>query len=141
MIEGYKKRWQIETYFFILKSGMGIEKMKYRSLDRYQKTASMLMIVAWRVHQVTWAGRHDAESPCTRYVSDAEWKSTLFYLAEGSRLPEQIPTMGEFVTSVACLGGYINRPQQGPPGCRTVWRGVRKTSTLAKTYRIFTTKP
>lgn len=137
VIEGYQRRWQIETYFFILKSGLRIEQMKYRTLDRYQKAASILMVVAWRVHQTTWAGRNDADSPCTRYVSRPEWKSVYLYVLEGDGLPEQPPTMGAFVKTLACLGGYVNRPQQGEPGCRVVWRGIQKMRTLAKAYRIF----
>lgn len=140
VIDGYRTRWSIETYFFILKSGLNIEKTKYRTLDRHQRTASILMIVAWRVHQMTWAGRNDANSPCTNYTSKAEWKSVYLYVLDGERLPDRPPTMGEFVKTVACLGGYINRSQQGPPGCRTVWRGIQKMRTLSKAYRIFEAK-
>lgn len=59
------------------------------------------------------------------------------YVLEGDGLPEQPPTMGAFVKTLACLGGYVNRPQQGEPGCRVVWRGIQKMRTLAKAYRIF----
>ena len=38
---------------------------------------------------------------------------------------------------VAELGGYINRRQQGPPGVRTIWRGIRRLETLATAYRAF----
>jgi hypothetical protein len=52
-------------------------------------------------------------------------------------LPNQPPTLGEFMITVATLGGYVNRRQQGPPGVQTMWRGMRRLATLADAYRAF----
>lgn len=137
VIESYKLRWQIEIYFFVLKSGMRIEKMKYRNIDRYLNASALLLIAAWRVQQTTQAGRHDSEASCEKYFTADEWQSVWLISHEGDTLPACPPAMGEFLHLVATLGGYINRKQQGPPGCRTVWRGIRRLETLSQAYRVF----
>jgi hypothetical protein len=137
VIDLYKIRWNIEIYFMTLKSGLGLEKLKYRKLDRYLNATMFLLIVAWRVHCLTKSGRDEPEASCEKYFADAEWKSTWLVIHPRQPLPAQPPTMGEFMILVAILGGYVNRKQQGPPGVQTMWRGFRRVDTLAAAYRAF----
>ena len=52
--------------------------------------------------------------------------------------PTKAPTMKAFMTSIAQLGGYINKKSQGPPGSKTIWRGMSRFETIftAKRLRI-----
>ena len=34
-----------------------------------------------------------------------------------------------FESFAGVMGGYIHKPAQGPPGVRTIWRGIRRLDT------------
>ena len=116
---------------------MGIEKLQYRELDRYLNATTFLMIIAWRVQCLTKAGRDESSSSCEMYFQSSEWKAVWLVSNVSEPLPNQPPTLGEFMITVATLGGYVNRRQQGPPGVRTMWRGMRRLDALAEAYRVF----
>jgi len=137
VLQMYTLRWNIEVYFMTLKSGMGIERLQYRELSRYVNATMLLMIIAWRVQCLTKAGRDESSSSCETYFQPSEWKAAWLVGPGGEPLPSQPPTLGEFMITVATLGGYVNRRQQGPPGVRTMWRGMRRLDALAEAYRTF----
>ena len=137
VLQAYEYRWQIEVYFRTLKSGLGLEKLKYRTLDRYLNAMAFLMIVAWRVHMLTHAARQESQHSCEDYFHEDEWKAVCLTRQPDAALPETPPTIGEFLVMVACLGGYIDRKRQGPPGVHTVWRGMRRLEMLTAAYRAF----
>ncbi|MGB6042838.1 MAG: IS4 family transposase [Pirellulales bacterium] len=137
ILTGYCRRWQIELYFKTLKSGLKIEDMRYETLSRYLVAFSMLLPVAWRVEHLKGAARHCPEAPCDKYYTTDEWNAVMIFLERGPVQPGQPPTMREFVTLIAELGGYIRKKQQGPPGSQTIWRGMSRFHIIAQAYRIF----
>ena len=137
IVAAYKVRWNIEVFFMTLKSGLRLEDLQYQELSRYLNAAVLLVVVAWRVQSLTQVGRDEPETPCDQYFDSAEWKAAYLVANPGCRLPATAPTMGAFMLLVARLGGYIHTPAQGPPGVRTIWRGIRRLDTLAIAYRAF----
>jgi len=137
VIESYKIRWHIEVYFRTLKSGMGLEKLQYQTLERYLNATILLMIVAWRVYMLTHLARQAHDIPCSDYFEDSEWKPALLVSYPGQQLPTQPPSIKQFLLVVAGLGGYINKPKQGSPGTTTVWRGIRRVEMLQQAYLAF----
>ena len=49
----YSCRWQIEIFFFTLKSGCQIEKLQLETRDRLEAAVALYMIVAWRLLYIT----------------------------------------------------------------------------------------
>lgn len=137
VIELYGVRWQIELYFKTLKSGLGIEKLKYERFDRYLTALSLSMIAGWRVEQFKGADRVDPEGSCETYFDPDEWKSVHMVREQGKPLPPEPPTVHQFVLMVAELGGYLNKKGQGPPGSKTLWRGLRRMEAYTEAYRAF----
>ncbi len=137
VLKGYRMRWSVETYFKTLKSGLKIEKMKYETLDRYLTAFAMLAAVAWRVEYIKTAARSSPESPCEDYFSSTEWKSIFAFVKRAVPDPSAPPTIAEFLLLIAQLGGYINKKSQGPPGSKTIWRGMAKFDTIVQAYQIF----
>jgi len=137
VVDGYRKRWAVELYFKTLKSGMSIEKMKYRTLKRYLVAFTMLSIVAWRVEYVKSAVRLDAQAPCGKYIAKTYWQPIVTFINRSKNVIDQMPTMQQFVVNLAQLGGYINKKSQGPPGSQTIWRGMQKAHTVVQAYDIF----
>lgn len=137
VISQYALRWSIELYFKTLKSGLGIEKLKYETLDAYQTACALLYVVAWRVEQVKMAARVDGDTSCDEYFDDAEWKPAYMVAKKTRQLPVHPPTIAEFTLILAQLGGYLNKKGQGPPGSMTLWRGLRRLEAYRDAYEAF----
>ena len=137
VLAGYCKRWEVELYFKTLKSGLKIEDMKYETLDRYLVAFSILSVVAWRIEYLKGATRSDPESSCEKYFTPGEWMAIMIFLTRRRVDPKKPPTMKEFMTSIAQLGGYIDKKSQGPPGSKTIWRGMSRFETIVEAYAAF----
>lgn len=75
VVEYYLCRWQVETYFKVLKSGCKIEDRQLETAERIKPCIALYMIVAWRVLFVTMLGRECPDLPCTALFEDDEWKA------------------------------------------------------------------
>ena len=137
VISAYSIRWNIELYFKTLKSGLKIEKLKYKTLDRYLTALSMLMIVGWRVEYLKGAARHDPDASCEEYFSREEWQPAYLVHTDGGHLPAEPITISEFMLLIAELGGWQCKRSQGLPGSTTVWRGLRRMEANADAFQAF----
>jgi hypothetical protein len=137
VVDGYCHRWAVELYFKTLKSGLKIEDMKYETLERYQTAFSMLTIVAWRVEYLKGATRSDPDSSCEKYFTKDEWMSVMIFVTRRPVDSNTPPTMVNFMTAIAELGGYINKKAQGPPGSKTIWRGMSRFEIIVQAYQAF----
>jgi hypothetical protein len=138
VLDGYCLRWAVELYFKTCKSGLKIEDMKYETLERYLVAFSILTVVAWRVEYLKGATRTDPEAPCDKYFTPEQWMAIMIFLHRRPVDPTQPPTMQQFMVSIAQLGGYINKKSQGPPGSKTIWRGMSRFATIVEAYAAFT---
>jgi IS4 transposase len=137
VVSRYSLRWGIELFFKTLKSGLGIEKLKYETIERYLTASSLMLVVAWRVEQIKVAARVDGDASCEKYFESAEWKPAYMVAKKTRVLPPTAPTMEEFVLLLAKLGGYLKKKGQGPPGSTTLWRGLRKLEAYRDAYIAF----
>jgi hypothetical protein len=44
------------------------------------------------------------------------------------------PTVGDFLTRLARLGGYLNRKHDAPPGNMVLWRGMGRLTDIHLGY-------
>jgi len=64
LIEWYRKRWLVEVFFRILKSGCRVEALQLGTLERLERALVIYLIIAWRIlHLVTW-GRECPNLSC-----------------------------------------------------------------------------
>jgi len=137
IVSHYSLRWGIELFFKTLKSGLGIEKLKYETIERYLTASSLMLVVAWRVEQIKVAARVDGDASCEKYFEAAEWKPAYMVAKKTRVLPQTAPKMAEFTLLLAQLGGYLKKKGQGPPGSTTLWRGLRKLEAYRDAYIAF----
>jgi hypothetical protein len=136
-LKSYGMRWGVELYFKTLKSGLHVEKLKYRTLDRYLTVFAMLAIVAYRVEYLKTAARAQPQAPCEAFFDKHEWVPVYLYANKTRAIPDDSPTIAEFLLLTAILGGYLNRKSQGPPGSTTIWRGMQRMDTIVEAYQVF----
>lgn len=128
----YCLRWRIEIFHKILKSGLKVEDCRLSTSDRLTKYLTITSIVAWRIFYMTHFSRSNPDEPCTKIVTDREWKILYFKFNTTKALPKQHPTTLQVVKWIAQLGGFLARKGDGDPGPITLWRGIRRFYDLCE---------
>jgi hypothetical protein len=134
----YAKRWGIEVFHRILKSGCNIEKRQLGNADSIEACLAIDAVVAWRVFHLTKLGRETPEVPCTVAYEEAEWKAVVAYQTRNPVAPAQTPTLNQMNRRVASLGGFLGRKSDGNPGTQTMWLGLQRLDDLAGMWCVLT---
>jgi len=141
----YKMRWNIETYFKTLKTGCGIEKCRLGEGSRLVKYIGLMSVLAWRLFWMTYVSRQNPNLPCENLLTESEWKTAWLMLnrrkiKEGKILkkdwPKSPPTLREAIRWIAGNGGFLGRKGDGEPGIITFWRGWTKVLSGVEIYEI-----
>ena len=136
VIEAYCRRWEIEVYFRVLKSGCGVEELQFETTERLMACVAVYLIVAWRVLFVMRMGRECPDLPCDTVLSPEEWQS-VYTIVQKKPLPKKVPTLGEMIPMIASLGGYLGRKSDGPPGPQAMWIGIQRMRDFAAAWIAF----
>jgi hypothetical protein len=136
-IQWYVKRWTIEEFHRVLKSGCEVEARQLMTRARLQRALAIDMVVAWRIMDLNKAARLQPDAPADRWLSTAEWQALDCYMHEIHQPPEQPPTLGQAVRWIAQLGGFLARKSDGHPGPMTLWRGLQQLNNITRCWRIF----
>jgi hypothetical protein len=85
-VQWYAKRWGIEVFHRILKSGCQIEDRQLATADRLEACLAIDAVVAWRIHHLAWLGRATPDLPCTvapafarACFDDDQWKAVIVF--------------------------------------------------------------
>jgi len=135
-VEYYTRRWDVEIYFRVLKSGCGVEKLRLESSERVVNALAVYRVVAWRVLSVLMLGRKCPEMPCDVVLEEEEWKA-VYQVVTGEKPPRRPPPLGEMVRMIAGLGGYLDRPHDPPPGPKAMWIGLQQVRAFAMAWLAF----
>jgi hypothetical protein len=136
-LDWYARRWGIEVYHRILKSGCRVEKRQLEQARRLQNCLAIDMVVAWRIHYLTYLGKEAPDVPCTICFTDSEWKALTTFVNKTRMPPEVPPTLNEAVHLLGRLGGYLGRSGDGHPGSEVLWRGMARLTDIEGAYVIY----
>jgi hypothetical protein len=118
-IRWYSLRWLIEEYHKALKTGCAIEQCQLTSAHALKNILAFLAIVAVRLLQLRCLARSQPHQPATTLV-DPE---ILTVIAAKFHLAPLNMSLKSFWHSVARLGGFLARKNDGDPGWQTLWKG------------------
>ena len=131
----YGRRWGIEVYHRILKSGCRIEDRRLDDTDSLEPCLAIDLVVAWRVYWMTMVGREKPDTPCDQILSEEEWH-VLSAWATG-KIPDTAP---ERPTGDALdrQDGRLAAPEGNKtnPGTTCMWRGLGRLPTMAQGYLL-----
>jgi len=74
IVEYYIQRWKIERFHYVLKSGMGAERIQQRTYERIKPVLLIYSVIALYIMAVTYAGRIMPDAPCSLLLVEDEWK-------------------------------------------------------------------
>lgn len=136
VVQIYEKRWLIERYHYVLKSGCGIEQLQLETAERLERALAVCCIVAWRLLWLTYQARETPEVACSEVFARHEWQALVCTVQGRVMPPTEPPSLGEAVRMVAQLGGFLARNGDGEPGVKTLWRGLIRLDDIAATWLL-----
>ena len=129
----YTRRWGIEVYHRVLKSGCRIEDRQLNSAERIESCLAIDLVVAWRIFWLVKQGRETPDVPCDIFLEADEWKA--LYATVRGEPPPSPPPLRDAVRMIASLGGFLGRKSDGEPGTTTLWRGLVRLDNIVIGYR------
>ena len=134
MIDWYRSRWEIETFFHVLKNGCRIEALQLGSVEKIERALVLYIIVAWRIARLMRLGRACSDLNAQFMFESDEWAAA--FILNKKRPPDQVSTLNEVTRLVARLGGFLARTGDGEPGAKTIWLGMQRILDFAAGVRF-----
>lgn len=115
----YSMRWMIEEYHKCLKTGCSVEKRNFHSGKALQAVIGMFGIIAAKLLELKYLIKEKDE----RLAKDFIPEDLRGIVSRRYKLEKENLTLKEFWRSVAKLGGFLGRKNDGDPGWQTLWKG------------------
>src|SRR5206468_486555 len=129
--QNYAKRWGVEEYHKVLKTGCHVEERYYQTSERLERVTGLHAILALRLLQMRELADETPDLPAVNVVPKI-WVETL---ASTRNQPSTAMTIQQFVRHLAGLGGHLGRKRDGKPGWITLWRGLEKLLLIVRGVR------
>lgn len=126
VVRYYELRWRIEDYHKAWKSGVGVERQRFQTIDNLERMLVITAFLAVRLLQLR--ERLDApvdkpETTCETVLSEDEWKVLWLSTEHLQPLPKIAPSARWAFYAIAKLGGFTDTKRTGRPGWDTIWHG------------------
>ena len=121
VVDDYRARWRIESYFKALKTGCSYRKRQLENRGSLLKALALSVPMAWLLMAMRDWGRQQTDQPAKWYFTE-ETLEVLRHFADRA-VPES-PTLHEATFAIAGLGGHLQ--SNGPPGWQILQRGLTK---------------
>jgi len=122
-VRWYGKRWGIEIWHKVLKSGCKVEDCLLEEAERLKRYLTLFSIIGVRLMHVAYLARACPDLPATEVFSAVEVQ--VLHLRVTKALPpaDVSLTLREIVRMLGKLGGHLGRKGDGEPGVLILWRG------------------
>jgi hypothetical protein len=135
-ISWYARRWKIEMFHKVLKSGCQAEQARLRTADRLANLISVFCLLSWRIFWLTMLHRVDPEASALLALTRLEIDLLDRLVPDKGNASQRAKTLSAYLTKVARLGGYLARAQDAPPGNLVMWRGLSRLIDMELGFQI-----
>lgn len=125
----YEKRWLIEEWHKVLKTGMRVEDRQLKTSGRLEAMMGLMSVAAVRLFQLKGEARTAPERRAEEVVPPKYVRALKAIRKIG--ISTEL-TVGRFFRELAQLGGFLGRRSDGEPGWITIWRGWDKLQTMVR---------
>jgi hypothetical protein len=136
-LQWYSRRFGIEIFHKVLKSGCQIEQRQFETAERIKRCMTLYSVISWRILYMTMLARAVPDAPCSVLLERDEWEALFCILHHTPIPPPEPPSIHDAVLAIARLGGFLGRKGDGHPGATVLWRGLHHLMDITMTYRIF----
>ena len=122
-VQWYGKRWGIETWHKVLKSGCKVEDCMLEEAERLKRYLTLFSIIGVRLMHVAYLARVQPDLPAIEVFSAVEIQ--VLHLRVTQALPPSAEPLRlrEVVRMLGKLGGHLGRKADREPGVLILWRG------------------
>lgn len=126
----YGKRWRIEDWHHVLKSGCKVESLAHHTAERLKRSIAIAMVVSFRIMQMMLMGREYPNLRSDILFSDLElevledWSKKNAIKISGK--PVDVMQLSNAVHVVSKMGGYLGRKCDDSPGPIVLHRGLKE---------------
>jgi hypothetical protein len=135
-LQWYAMRWKIETFHKIMKSGCKVEQSKLRTSERLVNLIALYCILSWRIFWTTMVQRAVRAAPVTLAFTKQELKLLDKLVREPAESTGTSADLSVYLRKLACLGGYLARTHDPPPGNIVIWRGLSRLTEIELGYEL-----
>jgi len=128
----YSARWDIEIFFRTWKTGCRIEALQLSSRARLEPCLGIYAIVTWRLLYLSRLGRVAPDVSAEHMFSAWELKAVRALACGLKRSSKPDHTLAEVLRTIAMIGGFLGRTNDGVPGVETLWRGLTRVYDVAR---------
>ncbi len=121
----YRRRWLMEIFFRIVKSGCRVEALQLATAERLERALVIYLVIAWRILYLMTLGRDCPDLPCDVAFTAEEWRAA-WLMTQRQPPPDAPPPLGAMIRWVAGFGGFLGRKGDGHPGPKALWEGLMK---------------
>ena len=136
-VRRYRRRWTIEEFFRVLKTGLRVEERRFDRADDLRKCLAFDAATACRVFDIARAARETPDAPAVDAVpEDAPGILRIALRSCGARprAPPD-PTIREFIIELARIAGFQASRRQPLPGILKLWAAWTIFAPQMQLYR------
>lgn len=123
IVRCYERRWLIEEYHRVWKTGCRAEQRRFQSQGNLRRVLAVLAFIAVRIMQLRTGFGQIRKERCDRYLPAPYWQCLYASVEQRKKLPKRPPTVDWAVRALAKLAGWIETKRGMPPGYLTLWKG------------------
>ena len=113
LIDWYRARWEIETFFHVLKNGCRVEALQLGSIGKLERALAVYRVIAWRLARLVRTARTQPDLDASSLLTNEECQAA--YVLAKKPIPKSPPTLREVIRQIAMLGGFLGRKGDGEP--------------------------
>lgn len=136
-VQWYGKRWGIEIWHKVLKSGCKVEDCMLEEAERLKRYLTLFSVIGVRLMHVAYLARAEPDLAATAVFSQEEVEALHIRVTQALPPAGPAPTLREVVRMLGKLGGHLGRKGDGEPGVTVLWRGWTSLYGTVQTLRAY----
>ena len=140
-IDWYAKRWGIETWHKVLKSGCQVEDCMLEEAERLARYLALFSVIGVRLMYITYLAREQPDLPAREVFSELEIESLHLRMTKDNPKLKKPATLKETVRLIGQLGGHLARKCDAEPGVTVLWRGWMRLYEVVAMVRLIKQNP
>lgn len=130
LIAYYTKRWIIERFHYVLKTGLHIEKLQISTFERLVNALQIYSIVAWRILHLAYLGKVAPQQLAINHFGEEQIRILKIITRK------EIQTVKQYILALGALVGFSPSKKQPLPGEKLLWFAISQLNLIHKGFQL-----